>query len=111
MTLPTKSNAGKVGTILSVITVVIAITGAIWWFGISNERVERANEEVEKATAELDNVVRSQIQKCIAKYGYGDGCHAVVLEYKGACNTDLAYMDLPVCVDGTLDEYIKNYNP
>jgi len=75
----------------------------------NNERLERANEALEEATINLDNVTRSQIQKCITKYGYGNICHTVVLEYKEACNTDLAYMDLPVCTDGTLDEYIQNY--
>ena len=89
--------------------IVVLVLGAVL-ISNSNEKVERTNEEVKEATANLDNVVRSQIQKCIIKYDY-DTCIPVVLEYREACNTDLAYTDLPVCVDGTLEEYIQKYNP
>ena len=111
MSLPSQSrNTIILKGILAIISLVV-IVALIGYSGFmvydSTEQVQEASEALEEATTNLDNTVRSQIQKCIAKNGY-DACVTVVMDYKiNGCQTDETYKDLPVCNDGTLDEYLE----
>ena len=99
----------KISSIISIcgfIGVLVLVLGAIL-ISNSNERVERAHEATQESMTDFDNTIRSQIQKCVAKNGY-DECVGVVLGYKlNGCEEQEVYKDLPVCNDGTLDEYLQ----